>query len=79
MVEALRPVSAKVVTFAPNVAMRLNAVLLFNDLGELIRARLAADGYHEISRVALIEPTYPFGGRKATFADRSPARHKIDN
>lgn len=30
---------------------------IFNDIGELIIARLAADGYHEISRAKLIEPT----------------------
>jgi outer membrane protein assembly factor BamB len=41
-----------------------DSVLLFNDRGELIRARLDAHGYTEISRTALIEPTYPFAGRK---------------
>jgi len=45
-----------------------DSVLLFNDRGELIRARLSGDGYHEISRVTLIEPTYPFGGRKVAWA-----------
>src|SRR5262249_55868346 len=32
-------------------------VFLFNDQGQLIVARLTAAGYHEISRVPLIEPT----------------------
>jgi outer membrane protein assembly factor BamB len=32
-------------------------MFLFNDRGELIIARLARDGYHEISRAQLIEPT----------------------
>lgn len=40
-----------------------DSVLLFTDTGELIRARLVPEGYQEISRVAVIEPTFPFGGR----------------
>jgi outer membrane protein assembly factor BamB len=32
-------------------------VFLFNDRGQLILARLGRDGYREISRVSLIEPT----------------------
>jgi outer membrane protein assembly factor BamB len=32
-------------------------MFLFNERGELIIARLAPDGYHEISRAQLIEPT----------------------
>ena len=45
-----------------------DSVLLFNDLGELIRARLDGEGYHEISRTVLIEPSHPSGGRKVTWA-----------
>jgi outer membrane protein assembly factor BamB len=48
-----------------------DSVLLFNDRGELIRARLTAEGYDEISRVRLIEPTYPSSGRKVAWS--SPA------
>ena len=44
-----------------------NSVLLFNERGELIRAHLTAQGFHEISRVRLIEPAYPFGGRKVAW------------
>ena len=38
--------------------------LIFNDRGELILARLAPDGYHELSRVKLIRPTSPAGARR---------------
>ena len=43
--------------------------------GNLIRARLSAAGYQELSRVQLIEPTFQFGDRKIVwsvpaFADR---------
>jgi outer membrane protein assembly factor BamB len=54
-----------------------DSVLLFNDRGELIRARLAADGYHEISRVPLIEPTYPSSGRKVTWSAPAYANRHI--
>jgi outer membrane protein assembly factor BamB len=51
------------------------SVLLYTDRGELIRARLTARGYQEISRVAVLEPTFPFAGRKVAwpppaYADR---------
>jgi len=54
-----------------------DSVLLFNDLGELIRARLTSEGYHEISRVPLIEPTYAFGGRKAAWSAPSFANRHV--
>lgn len=37
---------------------------LFTDRGELIVARLDADGYSEISREVLLEPTFPMSGTK---------------
>jgi len=37
---------------------------LYTDKGELILARLSGDGYQEISRAQLIEPTFPYLGRK---------------
>lgn len=40
-----------------------DSVLLFTDQGNLIRARLSSEGYREVSRVHLIEPTHPFNGR----------------
>jgi outer membrane protein assembly factor BamB len=54
-----------------------DSVLLFNDQGELIRARLTADGYREISRVALIEPTTPFGGRKLAWSAPAYANRHV--
>jgi outer membrane protein assembly factor BamB len=39
-------------------------VFINNDRGELILARLAPDGYHEISRTNLIKPTTPPGNRR---------------
>ena len=44
------------------------SALLFNDKGELIRAELSLTGYKEISRSALLQPTYPFAGKKAWVA-----------
>lgn len=54
-----------------------DSVLLFNDRGELIRARLTAEGYHEISRVALIEPTYPSSGRKVAWSSPAYANRHV--
>lgn len=45
-----------------------DTVLIFTDQGNLIRAKLGPDGYHEISRVHLIDPTYTFSGRKLIWA-----------
>jgi outer membrane protein assembly factor BamB len=45
-----------------------NSVLLFTDKGELIRAELTPQGYHEISRTLLIAPTYQFGGHNVTWS-----------
>lgn len=45
-----------------------DGVFLFTNLGDLIRARLTRAGYEELSRTRLIEPVYPFGGRKLTWS-----------
>ena len=45
-----------------------DVVFLYNEKGELILAELSAKGYQEISRSRLLEPTYPFGGRKCAWA-----------
>jgi putative pyrroloquinoline-quinone binding quinoprotein len=60
-----------------HLTMNGNSVLLFNDQGELIRARLTAEGYHEISRVALIEPTYPSSGRKVAWSSPAYANRHV--
>jgi outer membrane protein assembly factor BamB len=45
-----------------------DSVLLYTDRGQLIRALLTPAGYKEISRAALLEPTFPFGGRKVAWS-----------
>jgi outer membrane protein assembly factor BamB len=44
-----------------------DAVFLFTDRGDLIRAHLTSLGYREISRVHVLEPTSPFGDRKCAW------------
>ncbi|MFO0968737.1 MAG: PQQ-binding-like beta-propeller repeat protein [Gemmataceae bacterium] len=53
------------------------SVLLYTDRGELIRAELSAHGYKEISRVAVLEPTFPFGGRKVAWSAPAYANRHI--
>lgn len=43
-------------------------VMIYTEKGELVIARLSPAGYEEISRAALIVPTYPFGGRNVTWS-----------
>jgi outer membrane protein assembly factor BamB len=54
-----------------------DSVLLYTDKGELIRARLSAQGYEEISRAAVLEPTFPFGGRKVAWPAPAYANRHI--
>jgi outer membrane protein assembly factor BamB len=54
-----------------------DSVLLYTDKGELIRARLTAQGYKEISRVAVLEPTLPFSGRKVAWSPPAYANGHI--
>ena len=54
-----------------------DGVFLYTNLGELIRARLTPSGYDEISRVKVIEPAYPFGGRKITWSPPAYANRCI--
>ncbi len=54
-----------------------DSVLLYTNQGELIRAQLTAEGYKEISRAAVIEPTMPFGGRKVVWAPPAYANRHI--
>src|SRR5262249_11992714 len=42
-------------------------VFLYTDQGELILAHLSGKGYKEISRTRLLEPTYPYFGRKCAW------------
>jgi outer membrane protein assembly factor BamB len=54
-----------------------DSVLIFTDQGNLIRARLDGEGYHELSRVRLIEPDYQFGDRKVVFAPLAFANRHV--
>ena len=54
-----------------------NSVFIYNELGELILAELSSQGYREISRATLFEPTYAFGGRKLTWAAPSFANGHV--
>jgi hypothetical protein len=54
-----------------------DSVLLYNDRGELIRARLSRHGYEELGRVTLLDPTYPFGDRKHAWSAPAYANHHV--
>src|SRR5262249_29868383 len=54
-----------------------DSVLLYTEKGELIRARLTCKGYDEISRVRLLDPTYPFGGRKCAWPPPAYANRHV--
>ncbi len=47
-----------------------DVVFLFTDRGDFIRAQLTPEGYREISRAHLLEPTSPFGSRKCAWTRR---------
>jgi hypothetical protein len=73
--------TAKVTDLKSGASIHLTAngdsALLYTDKGELIRARLTAEGYKEISRVALLEPTFPFAGRKVAWPPPADANRHI--
>ena len=52
-------------------------MLLYTDKAELIRAGLTAGGYQEISRVAVLDPTFPFAGRKVAWPPPAFANRHI--
>ena len=54
-----------------------SSVFIYNELGELILAQLSPQGYEEVSRTTLMEPTYSFGGRKLTWAAPSFANGHV--
>jgi outer membrane protein assembly factor BamB len=54
-----------------------DSALLYNERGELIRARLSPEGYQERSRARLIEPTYAFGGRKCAWSPPAYANRHV--
>src|SRR5439155_22525008 len=54
-----------------------SSVFIYNELGELILTHLSPRGYKEICRTTLIEPSYPFGGKKLTWAAPSFANRAV--
>lgn len=54
-----------------------DSVLIFTDQGNLIRALLTVEGYKELSRVHLVDPTYPFGGRKLVWPPPAYANQHV--
>ena len=54
-----------------------DAVFLFTDGGDLIRARLAPTGYQELGRTHLIDPTYAYGGKKRAWTPPAYANRHV--
>src|SRR5262249_31145017 len=54
-----------------------DSALLFTNEGTLIRARLTAQGYHELSRVHLLDPTHSFNGRKVVWPPPAYANRHV--
>jgi outer membrane protein assembly factor BamB len=54
-----------------------DGVFLFTDEGNLIRAQLSPAGYREISRMHLIDPTWPFGQTKFVYAPPAFANRHV--
>src|SRR5262249_12005629 len=52
-------------------------VFIYNELGELILAHLSPRGYEELIRTTLMQPSYPFGGIKLTWAAPSFANRCV--
>ncbi|HVE38522.1 MAG TPA: PQQ-binding-like beta-propeller repeat protein [Planctomycetota bacterium] len=64
--------SEKVTRIGGGAALHLtphgDAVWIFTDQGDLIRARLNPEGYQELSRAHVLDPTMPFSGRKVAWS-----------
>ncbi|HEY8747994.1 MAG TPA: hypothetical protein VIM11_08470 [Tepidisphaeraceae bacterium] len=54
-----------------------STVLLYNDRGELIRANLTPEGYHEITRARVLNPAVTFSRRKTAWAAPAFANRHI--
>lgn len=54
-----------------------DSVWLLTDQGDLIRARLSPQGYEELGRAHLLNPTYPFGGRKLLWSPPAFANRHV--
>ena len=60
-----------------HLTLQGDSVLLFTDQGNLIRARLSAEGYQELSRVHLLDPTHPFNGRNVVWSPPAYANRQV--
>lgn len=54
-----------------------DAVFLFTNQGNLIRAQLTPQGYREFGRARLLEPTSPFGDRKCAWTPPACANRHV--
>lgn len=54
-----------------------DTAFLYTDRGELIRAQLFSQGYKEISRTRLLNPTYPHGGRNVAWSPPAYANRHV--
>ena len=54
-----------------------DSVPLFTDGGDLIRARIGASGYQELSRAHLLDPTHAFNGRNRAWAAPAYANRHV--
>jgi hypothetical protein len=54
-----------------------DSVWIFTDQGNLIRARLAPEGYRELGRTHLLDPTFSFGGRNLVWTPPAFANRHI--
>ena len=52
-------------------------VVICNEQGDIIFAKLAGDGYHELSRAKLIEPTQPIQRRMTVWSHPAFAMHSV--
>ena len=73
--QVTRPKSGSSATM--HMTVNGSSVFIYNELGELILAHLSPQSYKEICRTRLVEPTYPFGGKKLTWAAPSFANRHV--
>jgi outer membrane protein assembly factor BamB len=73
--------SDKLTKLAGGAALHLtpqgDAVWIFTDQGDLIRARLGPEGYQELCRAHLLDPTTPFSGRKVAWSPPAFANRHV--
>jgi outer membrane protein assembly factor BamB len=60
-----------------HVTVNGDSALLFNERGELIRARLTPTGYEELTRARLVEPTHLNAGRNVAWSPPAFANGRV--